>query len=277
MANGWRALLDASPLSLRDLREAYRLALEETGAVSSVLPSATDELQLEARAKNGGKFIVDLHDLFERAVAAQPEERARYLAEKVAGSVDVARGIDGELPASREDLVPTIKSAAWLAGVPPADLAAEPLVADLFIVYAFDRLSSISYASRAQLAALQISAPELRPLSLDNLRARLPPQLGTRGDGKSSILIAGGSYESSLLLLDHVWDHLATVLAGDVVSCVPARDICLFTGTGVEGGLASLISARDRIIAGGSPGSLISPTLLRRQAGAWVELERSRH
>jgi uncharacterized protein YtpQ (UPF0354 family) len=279
MASDWRSLLTAPDLGRADLREAYRRAMEETGAVSSVTPSATDQLQLDVRARNGGTFIIDLHNLWESAVGARPDERIRQLLEKVAGSVDVARGLDGDLPpVSRTDLVPTIKSAAWLAGLPPgADLASEPLVADLVIVYAFDRPSSISYASRSQIEQLQIAAAELRPLAVANLSTHLPAQLGTQGDGRSSILLAGGSYESSVLLLDGVWEQLAASVAGDIVACVPARDICLFTGTGVEGGVASLIAARDRVLAAGTPGSLVSPTLLRRHDVRWVELERSPH
>src|SRR5262249_51649306 len=158
---------------------------------------------------------------------APPDEREGTLRRYLAASIETARATDGELPApSRSDVVPTIKSSEWLAGLPTKELATTPLVADLVVAYAFDRAQSMRYASRRELEALGLSTSELPAVALVNLRARLPRQLGTRGDGKSFLFVAGGNYEASLLLLDEVWTQLAPNMPGDLIACVLARDVC---------------------------------------------------
>ena len=268
--NDWRVLLRAPTLTREALRDAYRIALLESGAVTSVEPVAGDPLRLDCKTKQGRPFTAGLDNLFADASSPRPDDRERTLQRYLAASIETARAADGELSApSRSDVIPTIKSTAWLAGVPMKDLATAPLVADLVVVYSFDRAQSMTYASRVELEALGLSASELPNVALANLRARLPPQLATRGDGKSFLFVAGGNYEASLLLLDEVWAQLEPNMPGDLIACVLARDVCLVTSTELPGGIASLEAARDRICAG-SVSNFISKTLLRREDERWV-------
>lgn len=153
------------------------------------------------------------------------------------------------------------------------DLATEPIAADLALVYAFDRTDSVAYATRARLDALGLSGARLRATALQNLRARLPAELGTRGNDQTFMFLAGGNYESSLILLDEVWDQLRETLKGDPVVCAVARDVCLVTSTGTPGGIQALVGARDQLCSGGAPADFISTALLRRVGTGWAPLQ----
>ncbi len=269
-ADDWRSLLQSSTLTREALREAYRKALEASGAVTTASAPPADPLRLDARTRGGQTLTINLDNLYADASRSPPAERARLVEQALAAGVDSARAADGELDApSRDQLVPTIKSVAWLQSAPANDLAKDFLAGDLLVVYAFDRARSIANARIPELQSLGLSPAEAAALAKANLRARLPPSLDTRGDGKSFMLVAGGTYEASLLVLDEIWDQLAQRLPGRLVACVPARDVCLVTSTQTPGGVASLIAARDRVWSSG-PSNAISRTVLERDDRGWV-------
>lgn len=268
----WRALLSAATLERRALRNAFRLALEQSNAVSTVAEPPDDSLRLTVTTKTHGKrFDIDLNNLFANAVHAEPGRREELLLLHLAAMRDLTERADGNvMPPSRDQIVPTIKTTQWIAGMPAKQLASEPLVGDLVVVYAFDDANTITYAEWPDVGPLIPDRSEVRQVSLTNLRARLPNQLATRGDGRSFILLAGGNYEASLILLDEVWADLARTVAGDIIVCPLARDICLVTGTGVSGGVASLLDARNRLLARDPPpAQLITSSLLRREDRGW--------
>ena len=270
MTTDWRNNLLSSPeVSQYSLREAFRLALDQQGDVAAVSPGGYP-LQLEVRTRRGHRFTVQLDNLFADVNRAAPSERAQLVSQHAAAALETARAADGE-PAvpTLDQLVPTVKGQLWVDAAPAGSLAVEPLVGDLCIVYALDRAQSMAYVSWPELERFGLDRAALRRAALEALRRRLPPEIGTRGDGKSLMLIAGGNYEASLILLDEVWDQIAPSMPGDLLVCALARDVCLVTATGVPGGLESLEAARDRICARGQPSNFVSRTVLRRDGRAW--------
>jgi uncharacterized protein YtpQ (UPF0354 family) len=145
----------------------------------------------------------------------------------------------------------------------------EHVVGDLYVVYAFDQRSSMRFARWTELDRFGRSRSELRQIALTNLRARLPSKIGTHGDDKSFLLVADGNHEASLILLDEIWERLESLIPGNIIVCVLARDVCLVTATGVPGGIESLVTARDRCCASG-PSNFISKTLLQRRDKARI-------
>ena len=276
MGTRWNELLLVPEINPYALREAFRTALQASGKVSLVSDSSEDPLKCEVRSVSGRDFSVQLETLYDAIRHEPPLRRESLVLQHVATAIDTARSLDGEAPAaSTGDIVPTVKSAGWVADATALspDLASEPIAADLVLVYAFDRPHSVAYASRADLQALGVSGPRLRATALANLRVRLPPQLGTRGDGKMFMFLAGGNFESSLILLDEVWDQLRTSLPGDPIVCVVARDVCLVTSTRTPGGVETLLRARDHLCSRGSPDHFISKTVLRRDVDHWVPFQ----
>jgi uncharacterized protein YtpQ (UPF0354 family) len=209
--------------------------------------------------------------LYYDLVRTDPASRKRQFQDHVAATLETARAVDGGLPEpTRDDLIPTIKNTAWLDDPRTAGLVATPFVGDLVVVYAWDRALSITYASPADLDRLGVTQGELPELALSNLRTRLPPELSTRGDGKSFVFTAGGNIEASLVLVPEIWDDLAAQLHGDIVACVVARDVCLVTATGIPDGMNSLVAARARIVEGMAASELISTSLLVRRGRTWA-------
>jgi uncharacterized protein YtpQ (UPF0354 family) len=274
MDTSWHFLLRSDEVTPDSLREAFRLALTQHQALAGVSPVQNDPLQLQAKTKTGKTFTVQLHNLYADAQRAAPGERPALLQRFMAATLEAALSLNGELPTpSLNQVVPTIKDVTWIEQAPGGnDIAAEHLVANLYVVYAFDRPNSLAYARWEELNPLVPSREELREISLVNLRRRLPPELGTKGDGKSLILLAGGNFESSLILLDEVWEQFELTMPGEIIACVLARDICLVTATGIPGGLDSLRVARERICRGDRPSNFISKSLFRRSAGCWTPL-----
>ena len=63
------------------------------------------------------------------------------------------------------------------------------------------------------------------------------------------MLVAGGNYEASLLLLDHVWNGGSLKVQGEIVIGVPARDLLLVTGSENQRGLARIREIAAEVVA----------------------------
>jgi uncharacterized protein YtpQ (UPF0354 family) len=274
----WQRMLMDPTLSPTQLRDMFRNRLEASDRFTSVGDVPHSAFALDARTRGGTTVRLDLEGLFTDLVRLPREARVQRFEDQIAASLETARAADGELPPlTRDQLVPTIKNLAWLEAASGSGLAAAGFVADLVVVYAWDRQSTLAYARLEELDQLGLSMADAQPLSLQNLRARLPRELATRGDGKSFLLVAGGNFEASLILLPEIWDGLSKQLSGDLVCCVLARDVLIVTSTGTAGGIQSLLSARDRIRESMPSGDLISTTLLVRQRGIWSVFDLAMH
>jgi uncharacterized protein YtpQ (UPF0354 family) len=117
------------------------------------------------------------------------------------------------------------------------------------------------------LAELGLDRGQLRPLALDNLR-RILPSAEKHGDGEWFLLTAGTNYTASLLLFDELWSELAAYVAGQLVVCVPSRDVLLVTGDDSPAGIAAVRAQAMAVEKNGS--YAISQTLLRRQDDRWI-------
>lgn len=174
-------------------------------------------------------------------------------------------------------LVPVIKDNQYLesmqalitaqrdaGGNVPAAAYYERLNAELVVLYAFDSEYSMAIASRQAIEAAGVPLPELRQLAVDNLMARLP-EITRQGDDTLSMLVAGGNFEASLLLVDALWNKDNFHVRGDIVAFVPSRDVLLVTGSDDADGLAQ---AR-RLIRDNAWSYMISPQGFVRRDGTW--------
>jgi uncharacterized protein YtpQ (UPF0354 family) len=146
----------------------------------------------------------------------------------------------------------------------------EPLVADLHVAYGRDSERGMAYLSEGERARLGLGLPELRKLALANL-GRILEAPRRVGQGPVYMIVADGNYESSLLLADKLWESQASVVKGDLVAAVPARDVLMFTGSDSPDGLKELRQGVDKIHKEAS--HVISKTLLVRRNGRWEKFE----
>src|SRR5262249_50755495 len=94
-----------------------------------------------------------------------------------------------------------------------------------------------------------VARAELRALAIANLK-RLLPRMEIRHGPLVSMIMAGGDYEPSLLLLDEVWSKGQGPgrVDGDVVVAIPASGVLLFTGSRNRAGVARLREVATKVV-----------------------------
>lgn len=246
------------------------------GAILELVPGATvtpggefelavilpNELELQVWL---GNLFGNLPDEFEARIG-EIEHFVKTLASTPAG--------DDVPPPSIESIVPQIKDSRFIAEVsrlsegkhPP--LLFESLVADLYVLYACDSERAIMPLREDELPVIGISGGDLRATAIENLRRILPPIRAEQNDF-GGMLVCGGTYEASILLLDKVWAQIEEQYSGPVLACVPARDMLLFGNSDDPRALEMIQEVAAEVEQGGS--YLISQTVLVRRYGRWEE------
>ena len=83
------------------------------------------------------------------------------------------------------------------------------------------------------------------------------------------MFVVDQNLESSLLLVDLLWDQVEQQLPGETVAAVPTRDVILVTGTEVSGGIESLERAIDRTWKNSEQRLQLTRSLLVRRDKSW--------
>lgn len=201
-------------------------------------------------------------------VLTMPEAYALYaqnpgrLDEIIQGYVEITlKGLEDRQRKSarsrpdRSRIIPVVKSRQWLddnirslrARGSKQEFLTEALNSELVIVYAQDSDQRTRYLMTSEDVGDQ---KELRKLAVDNLM-RLLPRAMMENIGDVTIIRAGGDYEASLLLLDHLWTggkiNGQIAVDGDIVVSVPSKDVVLVTGSRSQKGLEVLreIAAKE--------------------------------
>lgn len=218
------------------------------------------------RADGGEPTQVNLENLWSNVQGLQPTARDAQVLSFVRAT------ISGPVPARAENLVPVVKTAAWLAETRRvgAEPYSEPLGGDFVVAYGFDEPERLSYASRAELESLGLDAGSWRAHAMQVLHSRLP-EVQRHGQAKVFMFTAGGTYETSLVLSEALLEQVAPLVDGDLVVSMPARDVLMVTGSESADVLAELREkARQISSTGAYP---LSPQLLVRRDGGWSPLE----
>ena len=100
---------------------------------------------------------------------------------------------------------------------------------NLYIFYAVDLESNISYLKKDDLKSLNLEFDQLKNLAIDNLNSIIE-NIERNGNEEIFMLVAGGNYESSLILLD-IWNHDNFPVNGELIVAIPARDLLFVTGS----------------------------------------------
>lgn len=189
-----------------------------------------ENLEIYTKYKNDEKFIhflgnayseycvnnEELSEIIERYLEGS---KTLYLEKK---SIDVNR------------IVPIIKDKRFvlemqnLMGSFDKNHLYEKYNSELFIFYAEDLENSISYLMRKDLNTISLDFNELRKLSIKNLNS-LIENIERNGNEDIFMLIAGGNYESSLILLD-IWNPENFPVNGNLIVGIPSRDLLFITG-----------------------------------------------
>jgi hypothetical protein len=257
----WREQLESPQLTQEQFTEIYAEATASLPAVEEV--SVSEDFTLEIQT-GSTELKLDLSEWYE-GLPKDPAERTAQLQ----GFLRlVQQRAPGAVRPELRDVVPVIKGRSFFEELAPGEgIHHEPLVADLFVAYAFDSPESFRFMTGEEGGALGISFPELRQIAEDNLRDKLP-EVELTSSGPVHILSAGGNFEASLLLLGDLWEQMAEQVKGSLVACAPARDLLYFTGLEERGGVRSLAQYVEKMY----PQAMhpVSKALLLREEKAWV-------
>ena len=100
---------------------------------------------------------------------------------------------------------------------------------ELYIFYAEDRETTITYLKKEDIAHIGKSLEDIKSKAIENL-GELASSIERHGEIGDYMLTMGGNYESSLILLD-IWKKDNFPVDGDIVIGVPARDLIFVTGS----------------------------------------------
>lgn len=243
MQAGLAALGLCSGCSKSDLLTPTKFTNEFAQELREASPGLTVEvvkdMELKVTTADGREstsFLDNAYDTYKQ----DPKSKQEVIKRFVAAGLDTIASLGKSEPVDRKLIVPVIKDRPWLEETKQALLARgakklpehvyEDLNADLIILYAEDSPKNIRYVGPKDLDEAHIEKKELRTLACENLK-RLLPKIERHGTNGLYMIVAGGDYEASLLLLDSIWTDIRKEVRGDVVVAIPSRDLLLVTGS----------------------------------------------
>lgn len=269
----WRTVLQRPDIKPDVFTNVVKSAIRELLPGSSV--EYVGELELEARLPNELKVWIWLGNIY----SSLPDETEARIddVERFARSFEQMPVDDDLPPPDIDSIIPQIKDDRYIAEInqlgddDQALHVTEPFAADLQILYSIDTELSIRPLREDSLPVIGIGRKNLRETALDNLKRILPP-IETQQTDVGGMLVCGGTYEASLLLLDDLWAQIEEHYSGALLGCVPARDMMLFGNSDDPRALEMIYDICDQVEANG--GYLISRTVLIRKDAVWQEHER---
>ncbi|WP_416864385.1 MAG: DUF1444 family protein [Imperialibacter sp.] len=235
----------------------------------------TDVLKITA-SNDGGKVQHYVDNAF-REYISRPSD----LYEIIGKYVDAS----GELysPSEKIDvnrIVPVIKDVGYLSHImdlakgdsAKIDLVYEYLNDELVILYSEDLETSVSIFNKEDFLATGIDFADLRQLSISNLQSVLPDMEKSEIEHDIFMVTAGGYYESSLLLLDGIWNKDNFPVDGNIVIAIPARDILLVTSSDDKEAMDKLEKMALSIVE--TADHYLLPTLFERLGDSWIAIDK---
>ncbi|NLR95116.1 DUF1444 family protein [Flammeovirga agarivorans] len=152
---------------------------------------------------------------------------------------------------SINEIVPIIKSQKYLdeliriTNSEEIDLVYEKYNSELFIFYAMDSETSISYIQQEDQVDLELPLKDFKELSIENLINKV--SIKKYGKEGSYMLSAGGDFEASLILVKSLWDKANFNVDGDIIISIPSKDVILITGSNNTKGIEELKKQTEEI------------------------------
>lgn len=179
-------------------------------------------------------------------------------------------------------IVPVLKEAAWPIEVKQNAIAsgADPNSIPNFVwddvneqlvaLFAIDSENGIQYLSEENLQSLEIAREDLLEHAMANLLHAVDG-IQIQGNPGLYMILAGGTYEASTLLIDDLWSPKNFDVAGQIVVAAPARDAVLVTGNEDEENVAKVRAIAEDMFA--KSNYQLCPDLFVRQEDGWLRFE----
>lgn len=142
----------------------------------------------------------------------------------------------------------------------------------LLVAYVVDSGQSFEYVQSRHLLKAGIVADDLHVTAMNNLLVFMGERTRMQPHGNIFAMFLDGNFESSLLLVDQLWDQALVAYAQNgFVVAVPARDVLAFTDGNSAAGIAELRGLVSKLFPNGD--HLISQDLFKRQSGRWLKFQ----
>jgi len=130
------------------------------------------------------------------------------------------------------------------------DVVYRDLLDDLVIIIGVDQPNGTSMLSREDRDKFDCDILALVQTAFANLNRMIRGQAALKGLGNGVFMIsAGGTYESSLVLIETFLESVAAHVDGQLVFSIPARDVVFVTGSNSAESLQLLQKFSDQIFA----------------------------
>jgi len=235
--------------------------------------SQVNEMQLAVKSRENREqhtiFLENLHRILQRTgIEGRPTEVNRFLRGQ--------REILG--PKSAPDLSQlrlVVKDDRFLEevrklGPKMKPMVQQKLVADLWLICVWDAPNGMRFANEEDASKYELTPDQLFDYAKKNyLRERPAPEIGQQGQlwGAQTC----DCYDATLLIDDQWWAQMASKIKGEMLACVPARNVVLIGDTARRNTLVELRRAAKKIEAGGD--HLIADTILVRRDGKWEKFQ----
>jgi uncharacterized protein YtpQ (UPF0354 family) len=229
--------------------------------------SIVDERTIEARFKdNLGRLSVDNAYL---AYQSNPDSLQQIMASYITSLRSAFAQADEP---TANNIVPVIKPHSYLnmtthEGGPKVNPGVYEIYNDeLVILYAMDLPNNVRGLSESDLTTLGITKESLLEIAVNNL-VKMLPEVQVKGGNGLFMVMAGGNYESSLILhLDLIHEDNFKV-NGDLVIAIPNRDILLVTGSNDTQNIAKVAAIANKMFTENN--YPISPSLFKLINNKW--------
>ena len=232
------ALLFTACSSKKEVLSAIEFANKYLLALKKNNPAVDYSLapDLSVNAKYNGSDYTHFPDNAYREYLTEPDSIDQVLAKFTQTANEVYKESQG---INIKNIIPIIKSADFINEVKKLGGATDSTKSspifekyndELLIIYAEDNEKSIRYFTQNEFNKLNISRDSLAAIALDNLDRILTKAERTGNNGRYMVT-AGGTYESSMLLLNSFWSNKNFPVKGDIVITIPNRDVLLITGS----------------------------------------------
>lgn len=211
--------------------------LELTNRFADALTKRVPELEIETVSPleittsfNGSPGFKHFLDNLYTEYINEPKSLKPLLSKYLDGAVTLYLP---DQPIDIDKILPVIKDSRFLDGLKEIDSDAEAshvfmrYNSDLFIFYAEDTEHTINYLTKEKLDDLGLTLEELGVKAIENLSRIL--EIEKHGEDGNYMLVAGGTYESSAILLD-IWSSENFPVEGEITIAIPSRDLLLVTG-----------------------------------------------
>ena len=215
-------------------RYATRYLLDQ-GIAKSAETLGDGEVEIEFDDEERGR--INLTNMFlNQMEGAHPTEALEAL----------RRFLDGVAPKEtalqRDQLLPRVHHGVppiYLTGTLPSgatvqhELSSQKIGDDLCVLLVQDLPDRMRYLGPSDVEAIEPEPGLQLELAMKNLSRSLQ-RIRILGDGPVYMVVCGGNYEASLILLPELWDTLDPLLDGDRLIAIPARDLLFVTGDADE-------------------------------------------